>query len=673
MSLRMRLVLLSLVGVAGLFVFAGILISQEWVDRSASKRAIRDVSNGRALSALVHELQKERGLSAGLIGAEGGDFVEPLAAQRAATDAARDYAQVLVRNGKSNGSIYATTADEMLKALPDTRARVSALELPVGEMARFYVDLIDAILSLETRIVTASDKRSLILEGAVLMQLEAAKEAAGVERAMGANGFGAGAFSPAVFRNMVALIDRQKTALRQAKLFAAPAIVARIEEVETDPRSAAVEKMRAVALQSPDTGDLGGITGPQWFKAATERIELLKGVVDGLTQDFIRNAEEHASAADRKILFTAGLLAMLTFFCITVAMIVSGRLAHSIRTLKEELGRIGAGEVNFTVSHLDRSDEIGEFARALAVCQRNETRRLSQQLELSEKANTERAQGRRLREAIALFRSSSEAILEELFGAARSLDSTSSTLEEAVDVTRSGSNEASQSAEEASESVETVAAAVRTLSAAVRAVTARVEEALQETETATATAQKTAERIAGLESASQAITTATAMIADIAEQTNLLALNATIEAERAGSAGRGFAVVASEVKALADNTSHATEEISRQIRDIQTETNFAVNNIGEVLDRCRNMREAANAIRSVMDEQEEASINISSSIEQLSNNSCKASTLASRVLSAAQSTASGIGAVRNASGNMDDISQRFRKEIGSFLSAVAKA
>jgi methyl-accepting chemotaxis protein len=65
------------------------------------------------------------------------------------------------------------------------------------------------------------------------------------------------------------------------------------------------------------------------------------------------------------------------------------------------------------------------------------------------------------------------------------------------------------------------------------------------------------------------IGTVVQLVQAIASQTNLLALNATIEAARAGDAGKGFAVVASEVKTLASQTSKATEEIGKQVGDIQ--------------------------------------------------------------------------------------------------------
>jgi methyl-accepting chemotaxis protein len=72
-----------------------------------------------------------------------------------------------------------------------------------------------------------------------------------------------------------------------------------------------------------------------------------------------------------------------------------------------------------------------------------------------------------------------------------------------------------------------------------------------------------------LRESSAAIGNVVNLIAQIARQTTLLALNSTIEAARAGAAGRGFAVVATEVKALAVQTQHATEEITRKIEALQ--------------------------------------------------------------------------------------------------------
>ncbi len=90
------------------------------------------------------------------------------------------------------------------------------------------------------------------------------------------------------------------------------------------------------------------------------------------------------------------------------------------------------------------------------------------------------------------------------------------------------------------------------------------------------TVAETARKVKHLGESSQKISTVVELISAFASQTNMLALNASIEASRAGESGRGFAIVASEVRALAQRSAEATEEIRKLVSSIQAETNEVV-------------------------------------------------------------------------------------------------
>ena len=130
--------------------------------------------------------------------------------------------------------------------------------------------------------------------------------------------------------------------------------------------------------------------------------------------------------------------------------------------------------------------------------------------------------------------------------------------------------------EEASTNVQSVASATEELTSSVNEISRQVQDSARIASDAVDQARKTNDRVAELSKAAARIGDVVELINTIAGQTNLLALNATIEAARAGEAGRGFAVVASEVKALAEQTAKATDEIGQQITSIQAATQESV-------------------------------------------------------------------------------------------------
>ncbi len=225
----------------------------------------------------------------------------------------------------------------------------------------------------------------------------------------------------------------------------------------------------------------------------------------------------------------------------------------------------------------------------------------------------------------------------DITGGVQTLTSSSTELSAISQQMASGSEQSSEkannvasAAEEMSTSMNSVAAATEQTTASLQMIVSAAEEmsvTINEIAKNTAKGSQTtseavekAEHISGkvkeLGKAASEISKVTETISDISEQTNLLALNATIEAARAGEAGKGFAVVAGEIKALAQQTAEATDEIGSRIGDVQASTQESVSAIGSIVEIINEINMIVTSVATAIEEQSATTQEISSNVSQ---------------------------------------------------------
>nr|MDA3790257.1 methyl-accepting chemotaxis protein [Desulfobacula sp.] len=172
--------------------------------------------------------------------------------------------------------------------------------------------------------------------------------------------------------------------------------------------------------------------------------------------------------------------------------------------------------------------------------------------------------------------------------------------------------------EQASTNVEIVATGTNDMSSSIEKVSQNTNNTKGITNKAVKQAQRASERVSELGRAAEKINKVTETINGISSQTNLLALNATIEAARAGEAGKGFAVVANEIKELAGQTAGATEDIAKNIQEIQDQIKGGVTEIQEISQIISQINDFVNEAASAVDLQSTTASGIAENIGQVS-------------------------------------------------------
>jgi methyl-accepting chemotaxis protein len=550
LSFNQRLTITVLVPLLAFVITIGYLIQQSASSAYHAKVIQTLPEFSSYASALIHNLQVERGLSAGYLGSKGENFASQLTSHRSKTD------EKLVALNKYLDSHIDQPFFDVIRAeiksvrtdltnITTTRNQVQGLIIPVKNAVGYYSGIIRSLLlSIETAAATTDDA-TISRETLALVSFMNIKERAGIIRAVLANTFAANKFKPGMRDKLVNLIAEQNTYIDKFKVLTTEDhLNVFIDSTKSNVYNDSME-MRNKALANE--GGNFGIAPSQWFKLQTEKINKLKEIEELLTHSVLTHAEEATDHHGTILIWHSVLSFLVITFTAGLIFSQTKRLTRETNLMSEVLTDISEGALS-----ADKYPYETPSFNALTAMQR---KLIMVNQSIQEVTHTVGNSAKEIAE-------SNKSLAKRAEDQAVNLEKTASSMEEITATVKLNAENLQNGNRLANDAQQHATSGKVIVSKAVAAMNEINEDS-----------KKIAEIIK--------------LIDEIAFQTNLLALNAAVEAARAGEQGRGFAVVASEVRHLAQRSAEAAHEIKVLIEESVLKINSGsklVNESGDSLE-----------------------------------------------------------------------------------------
>jgi len=634
LSVRQKLLLLMVPALLGLMIFSYNMISNSYKESHDAQNVEKLVQLSGLESRLVHELQKERGLSAGFLGSKGTSFADELRLQRSQTDSKLADLKSLIKNDASIRQfedIWAAleSVDSHLQKLNDIRQRVDHQQISLKDVLSYYTQNNHRILSINGIIIHRSKDPETTTGLSAFYEFLQGKERAGIERAVLSAAFSAQAFSGGMFAKFTGLVAQQNSFFATFEVYASEKQRSFYLDAMAHPSVKSVEGFREKALN----GELNQ-NAKEWFAQATQRIEKLKSIDAFIAKTILEHARDIQQQRSKvfwvSLISAIGIITLVVF----VGLFLLRGIEKQVQSLVHAIEKASQQNLSGRATK-ETNDELGTIAESLNnmmdhfSCAVHEITQSSEQLATAaEETST----------TVAINAETLEHQQDEVMMVATATEEMSASIQEVSQNVIRTSDAANAADQLAGESNNLVIESV----SAIEGVSSTLKEA--------------AETIEKLHESSSSISSVIDVIKSIAEQTNLLALNAAIEAARAGEQGRGFAVVADEVRSLAQRTQESTLEIEEMVSLFQNDSKAAFSQMNSSREQADDSVQLASKVQAALSnivasisEIKDMSIQISAAAEEQVAVSQEISSKSQSIGDSAQSAAAGGQEISSAS------------------------
>lgn len=589
LKIASKLSLLLILPMATFLFLVTVESIQRWKDIDELKFVERALVVSLSAGELIHEVQKERGYTAGYLGSKGKKFAAELPDQIQKSDAA--YKQFIATLADANAHeanafrpIFASASDKYAN-LADTRATARDIKIDALQAISTYGSCINQFISALSDLNAHSHKALTSM-----LQLVHGKEIAGQERATLNAAFSAGTFNKQLYRDWLYRVSAQNTYLHSFTELggknAQDLLQNKLKAADSE-----VIRFRDTAYANLEKSNLE-VEPQEWFAASTKRIDSLMEVEKAWGTHLLETARSDVSSAQKNLVVSCTGALVVAFFTILLGWRICITIGRPVRSTLRYAQGVTHGDFDAVLT-VHQRDEIGGLAdvlREMVARLKEQIQTAQQQQNIAEEkgkvADQCRVAAEEAEKATSARATSLMLAVDKIQGVVESLNIALNALSEQVQTSTEGATNQSNR-------LESTTAAMQEMSITVVEVAKNAADAAQ---TANNSHQQATEGSTVVENVISAIGQVQKqsddmkvdmgilgqqaegigqilnVISDIADQTNLLALNAAIEAARAGDAGRGFAVVADEVRKLAEKTMLATKEVGEAIHAIQSGT-----------------------------------------------------------------------------------------------------
>ena len=325
------------------------------------------------INRVTHNLQSERGLTTGYLSSRKNNFREKLDSQRALTDHSiglfhQKFNSTPSKKIEPELKIHIGHVNDWESQLTLQRKLIDKKAIRSQQAQDYYTQLVEHLLDIPTTMTSGNSNARLAFMVTAYTAVFRLKEAAGLQRALGVTALEQQTFSADKYKAFVMLNGEQKSMLRTVQHLLTPEQNQKWKHLYDSHEEKAAQKYLEQIFSANTTKNLSSLKSDAWFDLMSNKINMLKELIDQLVQDMNVQATKEIQTLRKQFNYSATVLISIVMLTTLLSWLLNFSIIAPVRRITIAMKQLARGqrEMRFTGNH--SKDELSQMEKAYEAC-----------------------------------------------------------------------------------------------------------------------------------------------------------------------------------------------------------------------------------------------------------------------------------------------------------------